>query len=415
MKGWKWEREKGKSAVIMMVIAIVISMFNVKVAHAETVDLGLESGSISFSAETLYSGDVIRLYARVRNFGDTDVTAHVLFYQGGILIGQSQPVSLRGGGNPDDVFVDFVVPEGSFNIRAVLQGSSPQDQNPANDATQTALFWPIVDDDRDGVENEDDNCDDVVNADQTDTDGDGSGDACDPDDDDDGFTDENDAYPFDPMRFAEPSTPSDPPLEEGGDIPVSESKPEPETKTESDSSTSSIFVGSDAVLNTQASQQETDSVSLSKYVESNGDGSAGTVMEQHTEQQNIASSYSKLTTSPFARFSWENIDWRTYQFTLAQQPEEGVQFSWDFGDGTTSVQPRITHAFSGPGTYVVTLAVIDNEGNVLSDAQTFDITFFHLGNPQVIGLIILLFLALFAFGFAVIKLRSTYDQDAPHE
>ena len=92
-----------------------------------------------------------------------------------------------------------------------------------------------------------------------------------------------------------------------------------------------------------------------------------------------------------------------------------MQFSWDFGDGTTSVQPQITHAFSGPGTFVVTLAIVDAKGNTLSDAQTFDITFFHLGNPQVIGLLLLLFIAFFAFGFAFIKLRSSYDQDAAHE
>lgn len=92
-----------------------------------------------------------------------------------------------------------------------------------------------------------------------------------------------------------------------------------------------------------------------------------------------------------------------------------MRFSWDFGDGATSVQPQITHAFSGPGTYTVTLAIVNADGTSLSDAQTYDVSFFHLDNPQVMMLIGVLFVALFLFGFAFIKLRRSYDQGALHE
>ena len=50
----------------------------------------------------------------------------------------------------------------------------------------------VVDSDGDEVDNDDDNCVDVPNADQTDTDGDGEGDACDDDDDDDDILDADD-------------------------------------------------------------------------------------------------------------------------------------------------------------------------------------------------------------------------------
>lgn len=359
-------------------------LFSPGFAQASTVDLALDSHSISFSTETLYSGDLIRIYARVRNLGDTDATAYVLFYQGGMLIGQSQAVSLRPAGNPDDVYVDFTVPEGSFNIRVVLQGSTPQDTNPANDAVQTALYYPVADADRDGVFDDEDSCVNDANADQLDTDGDGLGDACDSDDDNDGVLDAEDAYPLDASKSAE-ARPAIPPIV----APVAQTPPTSQAP-------SPASVNSDEnSATTEASEEST--------------------AEQVSASVTASSSTSKLTTSPLARFTWKRIDWRTYEFTLAQQPSDGVRFSWDFGDGATSVQPQIEHAFSGPGTYTVTLAIVDAKGNTLSDAQTFDITFFHLENPQVIGLLILLFVALFAFGFAFIKLRNPYDQKPSHK
>jgi len=46
--------------------------------------------------------------------------------------------------------------------------------------------------------------------------------------------------------------------------------------------------------------------------------------------------------------------------------------SWDFGDGTTEVQPdqaRFTHTFPGPGVYLVKASVTDNLGNTYSWTQ----------------------------------------------
>jgi hypothetical protein len=360
---------------------------------AANVDLSLDSNSISFSEETLYAGNTIRIYARVKNIGDADASAHVLFYQGGMLIGKSQAVSLRAGGSPDDVFVDFEIPNGSFNIRAVLQGTSPQDQNPANDATQTSLYYPIIDADRDGVLDDDDTCVSDSNADQRDTDDDGMGDVCDSDDDGDGVSDTNDQYPLDATKSSDPA-----PVVVAAPItkPVAQA-PEPTSPS--------------------TSTQSSDSASSSADKANSGLSDSDETAEPPSEGLLAAFTFSdsRLTTSPLARFSWKQTDWRTYEFTLADQPEESVQFSWDFGDGATSVQPQILHAFSGPGTYTVTLTVVDDAGNILSDAETFDVTFFHLDNPQVIGLIILLFVALFSFGYAFIKLRSPYDQGASHK
>ncbi len=356
--------------------------------NAASVDLSLEANGISFSSSTLYVGDTVRIYAKVRNVGDTDATAYVLFYQGGMVIGQSQAVSLRVGGNPDDVFVDFTVPEGSFNIRAVLQGSTPQDTNPDNDSAITPLYSPVADADRDGILDSVDNCVDVANADQLDTDRDGKGNVCDTDDDGDGVLDVND-----PASLDASVTGIAAPVVAPAPAPVAVKAPA------ASSVVVPVAVPSASVLDSSAANT--------------ADSSAPTTASASPVP--AANASSKLSLSPLARFSWKQIDWRTYEFTLADQPVDGVRFGWDFGDGATSAQPKITHAFSGPGTYTVALAILNADGTSVSDAQTFDVSFFHLDNPQVMLLIGVLIAALFLFGFAFIKLRKPYDQSALHE
>ena len=51
---------------------------------------------------------------------------------------------------------------------------------------------------------------------------------------------------------------------------------------------------------------------------------------------------------------------------------ESLTFSWDFGDGTTSVLENPIHAYSAPGTYIAVLRVVDSRGFV--DADTVVIT-----------------------------------------
>lgn len=374
----------------------VFGLYQPLPAQAASVDLELDAGNVSFSESTLYVGDNIRIYARVRNIGDIDATAYVLFYQGGMVIGQSQPVSLRANGNPDDVFVDFTVPDGSFNIRAVLQGSTPQDVNPENDTAITPLYTPVSDADRDGVVDDADNCVSDANADQLDTDRDAKGDACDADDDGDGVSDASDSAPLDATETGIPEP-----------MPVAVPAPVVATPTPTASTTALTAPASSSTASTSSTSGATASTTTAATT------TAATAVENAVAA--ISNSTSKLTTSPLARFTTRQTDWRTYEFTLAEQPEDGVRFSWDFGDGATSVQSQITHAFSGPGTYTVTLAILNADGTSLSDAQTFDVSFFHLDNPQVMMLLGVLFAALFLFGFAFIKLRRSYDQGALHE
>jgi len=57
--------------------------------------------------------------------------------------------------------------------------------------------------------------------------------------------------------------------------------------------------------------------------------------------------------------------------------------TWDWGDGTTSAGAAATHAWSGPGTYAVTLRVRDRAGNTGTATRTVAVT--GAGAPAAAG------------------------------
>ena len=179
---------KFKLVLLCFVLSLLFLGFEVKAQTLEY-DLGITAGDIFFSKSVLISGQPVRIYAAIRNYGTRDVTGYALFYAGPNLIGESQIVSVRAGGYSDEVFVDWAIPEGSFNIRVDIRGQTPGDENPVNDSALSALFNPEKDTDGDGIIDKNDNCVNVSNPDQGDVDGDGIGDVCDPDDDNDGLPD----------------------------------------------------------------------------------------------------------------------------------------------------------------------------------------------------------------------------------
>lgn len=382
-------------------LIILPLLFLPALAHAATIDLGISSGSISFSDE-LVAGTTIRIYAEVTNMGDTDVAGYVSFFQGTVPIDDSQVISVRAGGVPEEVYVDFTVPGGDFNVRAEIRGTDPEDENPANDVAMTKLFTPSFDDDGDGVENGTDNCPESENASQADSDGDGTGNACDDDDDDDGLTDDvekelgtsttasdsdedgtddaDDAYPTDAARAVvepAPVAPVAPPVADA-EAPADAPPPAAVLLTASDTDT------------------EADVETSSTAIAPSGDARADFIL------------------SPKAIFSYARASWNTFTFTAVTPETDGWQYRWDFGDGVTSSRSEVRHTYSTSGEYSVTFRVTDPSGQASEDSTAVRVRFWTLQNRLVDILLASLSLLLICGAMAVNRLfRRTSSVSIP--
>jgi hypothetical protein len=397
------------SAVASAVLGLAISPIAL---FAASPDLSISASSIHLSKTVLYAGDTIRIYATIKNMGEVDDTAQVFFYQGDRLVGTSQVVSVVAGSNGDDVYVDFTVPQASFNIRAVIQGAQPPDVNADNDVATTAMFTVLVDGDRDGIADDVDNCVDVSNADQLDTNHDGLGNACDADDDNDGIPDTtevkngtsptnadtdgdgspdgSDAFPLDPTRSTNP-----PPVTVAIAPTVSKAPLAPVNPVPAVAGVTDAMGGAEPVETSTPDNGGAGDGNPRLLADSSvGAGEASLSVEP------TLLTLGDLKLSPDARFTYRQIDWRTYEFDAKPQGEVAGAFAWDFGDGSTSTDSKVTHVFPRAGDYKVTLAVATDDGKMYADTQLIAISFFHLSNPLVdlaIGLLILILIALILF------------------
>lgn len=363
-------------------LSLAVFLLAPGLALATGPDIAIRARDISFSKDILVAGDNIRLYATLENVGTTDISGYVAFFQGDISLGTSQSVTLVANGLDEQVWVDFTVPVSSFNIRAEIRGTDPQDINPANDLALTPLFTPILDDDGDGIENDEDNCPNDANADQKDSDSDGLGDVCDSDDDDDGLSDgveselgtnpiskdsdgdgvndATDIFPLDPAKTKK-------------EVAVVVAPPVVATTT-----TQTEVIPATEVISEDATS--TDSA------ENAVDLSATTVTDLEAN----------FKISPKAAFEYSPVSWKSYAFRVLASANGATSITWDFGDGVTSAQSNVTHTYQKSGTYQVSLTVSDVDGNTLSDTQEIKISFFHLANPIVkiaIGTLLLLLIS----------------------
>lgn len=318
--------------------------------HAQTANLSIQASEIRFS-DDLVAGSTVRIYATVRNAGDTDVTGYVSFFQGSIPIGDSQMISVLHDGAPEEVYVDFVVPSSSFNLRAEIRGTVPEDVYTENNFALTGTYNPVFDDDGDGILNEDDNCSTSSNVNQNDVDHDGKGDVCDSDRDGDRVDNDEDVYPDDPDRFEEPK----------------------EEEPAKDEYSPQEAVSSTLVQEVVENMQETFEQVVATLPIEDGD----------KDWESAA----PLLSSPQALFTFKRQSWKTYQFESLTPEEEGTMTTWDFGDGVTSQKRSIEHSFAVAGSYEVSLQITDDQGAVSTDRVSLDIPFWVLENPWVQGIL----------------------------
>lgn len=340
---------------IFLLIALLFAPLPV-LAQDSGADIEINQYSVRFSEDPLIAGEEVRLYASVRNIGNVDVSGYVYFYQGPTPLGPSQVISLAAEGESEDVWIDFIVPDGPFNIRAELRGLDPADEYTGNNEYLSTVFEPVFDTDGDGVIDDEDNCPEDANSDQRDEDGNGVGYVC---DEDEQRADE----------VVEPELEEEPIVEvEESPTPELISLPEPNPAAVSDLVETTI---SDPLPEDNATEFAIEAIA-----------------------ENIAAE----RVSPGAQFTYELLKWRTYAFRVIDA-EDDASYKWDFGDGSSSVQPSIGHEFRGPGVYRVTLIAEHADGAVTSDEVEITVSFFHIQNP-IIQLIITLLVILIALTLA---------------
>lgn len=298
------------------------------VSRAVSVDVGFNGGArdIFFSKEKLIVGDPVRIYASVHNFGDVDVSASVLFYQGVALIDEAKPVSLRAKGLSDEVYVDWIVPEGSFNIRAEVKGQSPAEQNSANDTALTSLL-----------------------------------------------TAEKPPVPTSSGASGAPASGGSSGTQAGEGL----AKSLGNNKSGSELGTLSSPVIALAPPLSPVNEKEKGRVAAA---ESAGVLSAPTLTDIQPEANDLLKVYLDM----------RQLGWNTFRFTADVNRPDNTSYEWSFGDGKTARGREVDHAYTFAGRYVVSVVAVHEDGERAQEKATLDISFWHLGNWQLAVVLLLL-------------------------
>lgn len=376
-------------------ILLAIALFFLPLSAHAAADLSISPTDIRFSESLLVAGDVVRIYAKIYNVGDEDVSGYVSFYQGATLIDDSLVISLPANGDADEVYVDFIVPDSSFNILALIRGTDPSDVNANNDSALTSMFTPVVDDDRDSIGNEEDNCPSISNNDQLDTDDDGQGDACDSDDDNDGLSDDVEA------ELNSDSTQTD--TDADGVDDADDAFPNDAQKT---------AVEEEAQ---PAEEEETvtppETEAFQKIVEEVAkaiqETTAATESQDETQEDTVVEP--EMHVSPNAVFAYTQDDWNSFIFTVLTNASDQAVYIWDFGDGVSSSKPTVQHIYTSSGAFPVTLTMTDERGVVSTETTTVLVPFFHLKNRLVLASVIVLLLLLLVGIASFIRLGKKHE------
>ena len=176
---------------------IFIFLFSFNFTAAKT-DLSISETDITFSKSDIIDGDVIKIYARIFNTGDTDVSGYVSFLYNGKEIAEPLAISVKPN-TYDDVFTDWKAMNGNYNIEAKIIGTSLKDDNVEDNKITKSVFVDF-DTDKDGVPNakdEDIDGDQLLNNEEIAI----GTDVKNPDTDQDTISDKIDVFPLDKTEW----------------------------------------------------------------------------------------------------------------------------------------------------------------------------------------------------------------------
>ncbi|MFC1599088.1 PKD domain-containing protein [Patescibacteria group bacterium] len=414
--------------IILFSVLILILPLCLQSAQYEY-DLGINTEDISFS-ERLIVGKNIRIYAAIKNHGKIDVSAYVSFYQGDKLIGDSQVVSVRAGGLADEVYVDWKVPSASFNIRAVIKGTDPQDENPSNDLAITTLIQPLFDFDEDGIPDDEDDDDDndgvkdtnepilgtdpfdpdtdndncldgeddfPLDSDEcSDNDGDGIGDNQDDDDDNDGLLDrQEDDKGTDPNN---PDTDNDGVIDSQDDDPLD---PNVQELNNTEPAKPQVNNNTNVVGNVDTSEDE--------QVDEDGteEDELDSMSIEDPQVFTLNEMESKILV-PRITIQQTQKTWNTFVFrpNLKGLIDDNLTYFWELGDGTTSQQKVVEHQYTKSGNFQVNLKIEGRDDLQISSQKAVKISFFNIGNKVLLIILTLLFLALLSFIITILASKK---------
>lgn len=139
----------GIKTIILFSTLLLGFLFYADASFAKT-DLSIAENDITFSKSNPLDGDLVRIYARVSNAGDNDVSGYVVFLSNGKEIAEHQPISLKPA-TYDDVFIDWKVKAGTYNIEAKIAGLNSTDENTGNNGIIKKDFFVDLDTDIDSI------------------------------------------------------------------------------------------------------------------------------------------------------------------------------------------------------------------------------------------------------------------------
>jgi len=369
--------------LILLMIVFAPAMTGQVLAREFIYDVGLSAQDITFSlpVDRMPAHDFVRIYAKITNYGSSDMMASVAFYKGVQLIGRSQEISIRADGLADEVFVDWEVPTEPFSITAKIQNSQPGDQNLLNNETQSILIVPLPDRDKDAIPDTEDTDDDNDNVSDIDEIAQGTN-PNNPDSDEDGVLDDVDYYPLDSAKQEQEVIIQPVPEEKQ---PVVE-----ESRTNNDSASQNDSTGQTENAQDNNEQNSSDQESEVEIVDEAQDNQTLDELQAQILDADGILEKVKIVVSQIA--------WGEYEFSFVTDEVDinpaDLNHVWEFGDGETSSTSGI-HKYKQPGSYFVKVKIDGEYGNTIKDVVEVNVPFFSIYNIYLWGAgLLILFVAI---------------------